>query len=63
MLPILETAKQDLEKVKKDHIGFIKVLITPPPAIWLLMEGVCYVLGVDDHVKWRPKEPGSMEKI
>ena len=27
------------------------------------MEGVCYVLGVDNHVKWRPKEPGSLEKI
>jgi dynein heavy chain len=27
------------------------------------MEGVCYAFNEDANVKWKPKEPGSMEKI
>ena len=26
------------------------------------MEGVCYVLCIDDNVKFQPKAPGSLEK-
>lgn len=63
MLPILENAKQDLEKVTKNHITFIKSLVSPPDALKLLMEGVCYVLCIDDNVKFQPKAPGSLEKI
>ena len=27
------------------------------------MEGVCYVLCIDDNIKYQPKAPGSLEKI
>lgn len=28
-----------------------------------MLEGVCYAFNEDQNVKWKPKEPGSIEKI
>lgn len=41
----------------------LKSFVTPPPAAGYVMEGVCYAFNLDQDVKWKPKEPGSMEKI
>lgn len=39
----------------------LKSFQKPPVAVSVVMEGMCYVF--DEQVKWKPKEPGSQEKI
>lgn len=41
----------------------LKSFANPPAAASYVMEGVCYAFNEDQHVKWKAKEPGSMEKI
>ena len=41
----------------------LKSFTNPPPAAGYVLEGVCYAFNEDQNVKWKPKEPGSMEKI
>lgn len=41
----------------------LKSFANPPPAAAIVMEGVCYAFNEDQNVKWKPKEPGSMEKV
>ena len=63
VLPLLRNAVKALESLSKDDITTIKSFNQPPKALDIVMQGLCYVLGEDSNVKWKPKEPGSMEKV
>lgn len=63
MLPLLAAASQALENINKDDMTQLKSFINPPLPAALVMEGVSYAFNEDQNVKWKPKEPGSMEKI
>lgn len=41
----------------------MKSYANPSESIRLVMEGICLALGVDKNVPWKPKSPGSFEKI
>jgi len=41
----------------------LKSFQKPPQAVLIVMEGLCYVYDEEKNVKWRPKEPGSLEKV
>jgi len=60
---MLEEAASALEKIKQDDITNLKSYNTPPATLDFVMQGVCITLGDDINVKWKPKEPGSTEKI
>lgn len=35
---------------------------SPPEQVRLVVEGLCYVLSLDQNVKWKQKVPGNSEK-
>lgn len=41
----------------------LKSFPKPPPSAAIVMEGLCYIFQEDSNVPWKPKEPGSMEKV
>jgi dynein heavy chain len=63
VLPLLAEAAQALEKIKPEDITTMKSFVTPPPVLDDVMKGVILTLGLEKDVKWKPKEPGSMEKV
>ena len=63
VLPILNKAVKSLENLSRDDITKIKSYTQPPKALDYVMQGLCIILGEDNNVKMKPKEPGSMEKI
>ena len=63
VLPILNKAVKALENLNRDDITKIKSYSLPPKALDYVMQGLCITLGEDNNVKWKPKEPGSLEKI
>jgi dynein heavy chain len=63
VLPILNKAVKSLENLSRDDITKIKSYTKPPTALDYVMQGLCIILGEDNNVKMKPKEPGSMEKI
>ena len=63
VLPILAEAAKALEEISKDEISQMRALPNPPPSAAIVMEGLCYIFNRDQEVKWKPKEPGSMEKV
>lgn len=40
----------------------MKSYSNPSESIRVVMEGMCFALGVDKNVKWKPTYPGSFEK-
>lgn len=63
MLPLLAAAGEALDKIGRDDMVQLKSFTNPPPAAAIVMEGVCYTFNEDQFVKWKPKEPGSIEKV
>lgn len=63
VLPILNKAIKALDNISRDDITKIKSYPKPPKALDFVMQGVCIILGEDNNVKWKPKEPGSIERI
>lgn len=63
VLPILNKAVKALENLSRDDITKIKSYTYPPKALDYVMQGLCIILGEDNNVKMKPKEPGSLEKI
>jgi dynein heavy chain len=63
VLPLLAAAAEALDRITKDDMNTLKSFTNPPPAAAIVMEGVCYAFNEDQNVRWKPKEPGSMEKI
>ena len=47
----------------KEDMVQLKSFANPPPAAAYVLEGVCYAFNEDQNVKWKPKEPGSIEKV
>ena len=41
----------------------LKSFANPPASAAIVLEGVCYAFNEDQNVKWKPKEPGSIEKV
>ena len=60
---MLDEAAAALEKIKQEDITNLKSYNTPPAILDFVMQGVCITLGKDHLVNWKPKEPGSTEKI
>ena len=58
-----QLANEALDKITKDDMTLLKSFSNPPPSASIVMEGVAYAFNEDQNVKWKPKEPGSMEKI
>ncbi|CAD8115295.1 unnamed protein product [Paramecium sonneborni] len=63
VLPILAQAAEALEKIDKNDMVQLKSFPKPPPSAAIVMEGLCYIFQEDQNVPWKPKEPGSMEKV
>lgn len=63
VLPLLAAAAEALDKITKDDMTQLKSFNTPPASAAIVMEGMCYAFNRDQEVKWKPKEPGSMEKV
>ncbi|KRX10161.1 P-loop containing nucleoside triphosphate hydrolase [Pseudocohnilembus persalinus] len=63
VLPILKQAADALKNIKKDDLTKMKSYANPSESIRLVMEGVCFALGVDKNVPLKPKAPGSLEKV
>ena len=47
-------ASEALENLKKEDLSKMKSYANPPEPVRLVAEGLCYVLGVDENVKWKP---------
>ena len=62
VIPILRDATKALEKITKDDLTQLKSYTNPPESCKCVMEGLCYVLGVDKTIKFQPIEPGSSIK-
>lgn len=62
VLPLLKQATDALQNVNKDDLTRMKSYTSPPEAVRLVVEGLCYVFSLDANVKWKQKSPGSFEK-
>lgn len=55
VLPLLDQASAALDKISQDDMTQLKSYVKPPPAASIVMEGVCYVFGEDNQIKFQPK--------
>jgi dynein heavy chain len=56
-MPILNSALAALNTLKKEHINEVKNFKTPAPAVKLVMEALCYYLGVKGAKIKDPNDP------
>ncbi|KRX01956.1 hypothetical protein PPERSA_07601 [Pseudocohnilembus persalinus] len=62
VLPLLSEAQDALSKVTKDDLTLLRSYQNPSNSVKLVMEAMCYVLGVDQNIKWKPVEVGAIQK-
>ena len=63
VLPLLNEAAHALGKISKDDLTKIRSYASPPRAVDVVMQAICYILEEDENVKLKPKELGSGEKV
>lgn len=52
VLPILYQAQDAISKIDKKDMDTLKSFTNPPKSAAVVMEGVCYVFGCDNEVKF-----------
>lgn len=59
----MNSAANALNKITKEDLTLLKSYVNPPKQVEIVMEGICWVLGENKNVKYKPKAPGSFEKV
>lgn len=62
VLPLLKEAADALSRVTKDDLTLLRSYQNPSQSIRAVMEAMCYVLGVEQNIKFKPVEIGSNQK-